>query len=255
MKNQRTTSKSRKTKNNQNKLSGRIKSLFSNSKFTSAFVIAVLALGLYTVAVKNIPGLNPFQALASQPSIMTVNSQGLYLNRYYGGTQAGVTPVIAYSHVDGNDNFNLQNIAYECGKGKVVYNQYTGVGCPFSGLYNYFNQHFAGKELIEIREVDTGSRIPLCVGTDERALAELAPCPDVYGNNGGFGTIYIASQWTGPTMNSPATFLVNRHWTSLTQKVSFLCAYAPNSSIIANQTDGNGRYCAWLRVYSHTPPI
>jgi hypothetical protein len=222
MKKQRNAYSKRKTQKNSNSFLAKLKKLTSNRRNASVIVVLVLAIGLFTVAVKNVPGLNPFQTGAIPAyRICDIAASVKCFNRSGGGTKDG-TNVIAWPvQSDDNNDFKFVGLPNYCDHGKVraplVYGP-KDVGCPFTSATMNKGNH--GRYIFEIQtSVATGinpNAAPLCMGDSNiNGAADLGWCPNSYGQNGSLGTIFI----TMAPLSATDTQLVNVLWSDLNYPV------------------------------------
>jgi hypothetical protein len=244
MKNQQKNSSNRKTKNNLNRFAGRKKNIFWNRKVTSIFMVAILALGLYTVAIKNVPGLNPFQAHATPTyRICTLANTVLCLNRKGGGTGYN-TPVIGWAdQSDQNDGFYFATMPFLCGTGHVRdYNPAVAgdVGCPFTTkTLNHGNR---GRLIVKLEEWTGGGGGALCVADpDGNGSGNLGWCPDAHGYGGTAGAMFVAMN-TSQTDSSLAngTQLVNVYWSDQPEG-----GFGIEGRWLCLHTNGNPAWLTW----------
>jgi hypothetical protein len=176
-----------------------------------------------------------------------MGSSSLCANRNGGGTNPG-TYVIGWSAGDNNNDFAFAYLTGMCGNGKVT----ASPPCPFTpngGL----NARYNGKMIAAIFNLTTG----LCIadsGTGSGATV-LDKCPDLDGNGGADGTIFVLSQATSPTIPPPTTYVVNRYWSDQLipgggrgTQPRWLCTIGKGLFLIENNPTGHAGLCQWNEI-------
>lgn len=153
-------------------------------------------------------------AHASIPSICGNGGSGYCLNAWNGG---GVDlPIKMYYGGYANDSYSFFHLPFMCHDGHVHANAPYGP-CPFtsgSGL----NTAMDGAVIAEVADNRNG----LCVGTTSSSVYSTEePCPDSFGNNGGWGTIWVAAG-NSSCNSSFKYFLENRYWSDAYNSLSSL---------------------------------
>ena len=161
-------------------------------------------------------------------------SSSLCLNRQ-GGT---ATNVITYSCNDENDDFSILWLGGMCnGTG------YVTSTCPFSS--STVNSRYRGAAIVEVYNYN----FALCLASNG-GNGILGACPDVRGNGGSYGTIFVLAQvhnfpdWTG----TPSTYVVNRYFTNLYGSPRWMCSLGRSVLVALNSPQGLLGTCQWREV-------
>jgi hypothetical protein len=197
-------------------------------------------------------GTPPASAVPAQGPLSEVcNYQGaksLCANRQGGATSAG-TFVIAWSAGSPNNDFSFGYLTGMCNGGRVTANP----PCPFTsggGLNSLYN----GKVIAMIYNWAS----ELCVadsGTGSGATV-LDKCPNVDGDGGADGTIFVLAQATNPLNAPPVTWVVNRYWSNFTGEGGgkgtsprWLCVVSKGLFLIENSSSsGSAGICQWNEI-------
>lgn len=143
-------------------------------RFARILAPFVLAAGL-------ISSLGATAAHASGPEICTDQGSNSQCMNHAGGSYSPGAHVIGWSAGDSHNDFEFVNLSRMCGNGTVTST------CPFtvgSGL----NSAYAGSQIVGLYDPD--NRCPGGTSSTD-TNASQQPCPDAYGENGGWSTVDI----------------------------------------------------------------
>jgi hypothetical protein len=146
-------------------------------------------------------------------------------------------PIKMYQYGNSNEAYGFDE-EYICNGGHVVTQT-----CPFpvgSGL----NAAYAGSDIWQIAY---GGNLS-CLGTNTTSgQAVNQPCNDVNGNNGGPGTIFIATNCSG-TGTGYYCQLISKYWSSQTRAAQWLCSVSKSNGALL-YTDYNTGSCTSGQTY------
>jgi hypothetical protein len=159
-------------------------------------VFAVIAVTLFAF---------PASAHAQQ-QICGNNGTGYCLNDWNAKQTEGAA-IKMFNGGNSNENFNVQQLTSMCNNGVATST------CPI----NVSGVNLTGGTIVKLRYMSG----PFCVATNSSGQAVLGVCPDLSGNGGDDGTIFVwwdTGVMTGPcalTTGSQFTgYLANRYWTN-----------------------------------------
>jgi hypothetical protein len=201
--------------------------------------LLLLAL-LLTLAPAGI-GVAATQAAHASPAVEICTNNGsssLCMNRKGNGQSSGTT-IIGYSAGQSNNDFEYVRLSGMCNNGQVEV--VGGGGCPFpagSGLNSKYDGWY-------INSIESISLDNLCVGTQESSSGGvLTTCPDIDGNNGGWGTIDV----TCPAQQG--CNVVNYHWTVADGEAEGPCSYTKSNQILFSYAlSSSTKQCEWNELY------
>jgi hypothetical protein len=164
-----------------------------SKRYRKLFVAVLAALGLSLGT-----GFMAVPAQANGPhALCNYQSPGQCMNRNGGGTGIS-TKVIGWTRdYDNNEDFEFFLLSGMCDAGHVS----VDPGCPFSDPDN--NMRYNHDPIYGIRTYANNNKY--CVGTNTQGLAILNQCPQLNGNGGSNGDIFVLST---------QSYLVNRYWTN-----------------------------------------
>jgi hypothetical protein len=213
----------------------------------SLLVSLLLALGVLAAVQYHVPQAARATALASPAAAPAhappleicdvTGSPRLCANRAGGGQGAGTT-VIAWPQGDNNNDFFWEWLSGMCGHGRVTANP----PCPFTpggGL----NSRYNGAFIAAIWDSHF-----LCLANLNGGTI-LETCPDINGNGGADGTIFILPQIVNPS-SPQTTYAVNRYWSDNPSggngtSPRWLCVLFKGSILTENSPQGNAGTCQW----------
>jgi hypothetical protein len=232
----KTIQRARRTKAKQSKffLSRGISS-FPRLVGAAAFVLVFATIGTAYVLNSHATNIGPGEIIC--------NTSKLCFNAKQGGTTAG-TPVIGYTNDDdSNEAFDVIYLAGMCDNGTVTST------CPFtvgSGL----NNRYIHDDIVAIKDYGD-KKNNLCIGNDtqnrETENGALETCPNIYGQNGGQGTIFIHNIYGG---GGTINYVESLFWSNYNKSLginnapSWLCSNG-NRGQLTTYTDDFYGQCQW----------
>jgi hypothetical protein len=193
----------------------------SRATLTARIAVTMLA------AICLVLGISSLARAGTTPNVCGNGGTGYCLNDW---NNAGVGfPVkMNYGHTP-NSDFSVFPLTNMCNAGHVS----ASMECPFtpgSGLNSQMN----GAGIFALRHSNG-----LCVGTTSSTVGALMEnCPDVYGNNGGWSTIYAGA--TNSDCPGSEFYAESRYWSD---------AYSSLSSL---ESGGNVGVQAWVSTPNAT---
>ena len=136
---------------------------------------AVLVAGVCSAGLMTAP------AHALTVEICTDQGSASQCMNHAGGSYLNGAHVIGWSAGDPHNDFEFVALSNMCGHGAVT------TTCPFT-LGSGLNNAYVGAQIVAMYDPD--NRCPGGTSPSD-TLASLQPCPDNYGNNGGWSTINI----------------------------------------------------------------
>lgn len=192
-------------------------------------------------AARAVPAQSPISQVCTDQG-----SASLCANRNGGGIDPG-TYVIGWSAGDPNDDFAFLYLTGKCTGGFVT----VSPPCPFPASGD-LNDRYKGSIIAEIFNWTT----ELCVADSGVGSGStvLDKCPDLDGNGGADGTIFILSQVKkyGPP---PTTYAVNLYWSDNNlegggngTQPRWLCTIGKGFSLYENINEGLAGTCQWNSI-------
>jgi hypothetical protein len=238
-----------------------VKSAITRKPRLAAVMASLLMVGvLAAVQGAGTPAARASSSVASTPPASAVPAQGplsevcsyqgsasLCANRQGGATSAG-TFVIGWSAGTANNDFSFGYLTGMCNGGRVTANP----PCPFTsggGL----NSRYNGKVIAMI--YNWASELCVADSGSGSGSTVLDKCPDVDGNGGADGTIFVLAQATNPLNAPPVTYVVNRYWSDFTGEGGgkgtsprWLCVISKGLPLYENYSSGNAGMCQWNEI-------